>query len=248
MKLLSRPNIISGTVNFFDGDNKSLLELNQKRMPDDWIWRTRTVSYNLNSQGYRAVEFDNVDWKNSIIIFGCSFVFGIGIDDDDTCSNQLSKLTDCPVINLGMAGGSPMSAWINSTILRQANVSPKAVIYLWPDSNRTSELLKNKKIQHCGPWTNISIGLKWAVHETQGIEYLRYLIWNTSSLWNCPVVHYTLSKKLTEEIPELKNSLFSRGKIKEDNARDWNGKNAHPGPETAKLWASLIFQDIKKFL
>lgn len=57
--------------------------------------------YTVNSQGYRCPEFDAIDWENSIIFFGCSHVFGIGLLDHETVANQLSLILNCPVINLG---------------------------------------------------------------------------------------------------------------------------------------------------
>ncbi len=45
--------------------------------------------------------------KGSIILMGCSFTYGIYINDNETFSWQLSKYTKRNVYNLGLPGGSP---------------------------------------------------------------------------------------------------------------------------------------------
>lgn len=85
-------------------DTKKLYESNLKKQPKNWYYRNNNVRYTINSNGYRTYEFKDINWKNSVIIFGCSQVFGIGLDDEYTISNQLSKLIKCPVINMGMGG------------------------------------------------------------------------------------------------------------------------------------------------
>ena len=47
-------------------DTASKYQRNLESQPADWLWRTKPVHYNLNSQKYRAPEWDTVDWNNSI--------------------------------------------------------------------------------------------------------------------------------------------------------------------------------------
>ena len=50
---------------------------------------------------------DSIDVKNtkpSVILFGCSFTFGAGLNDDETFSYKLSKYTRRNVYNRGIAG------------------------------------------------------------------------------------------------------------------------------------------------
>lgn len=238
MKLL-KSNIIADKK-FYAGDSRPLYLTNLVRMPRNWIWRSKTVRYSLNSQGYRAAEWDTLDWNNSILVFGCSFTFGVGISDTDTCSSQLSTLTNKPVINLGMTGASPMAQWINSSIISYNNITPHSVIYMWPPEHRISELLPNREIINHGPWTTTDWGKFWMAHKTQGIEFLRYLVWNTSKLWNCPVLHYHIDHSACNEISELTNLSLGPN----DHARDWNGKTAHPGPLTNRYWAETFVKDL----
>ena len=82
--------------------------------PADWHYRTQDVKYVMNQNYYRAPEWDTVDWQNSIVVFGCSHVFGEGLAENETLSHHLSKLTDRPVINLGQSGTGTMFSWHNS--------------------------------------------------------------------------------------------------------------------------------------
>jgi hypothetical protein len=126
-------------------DSEELFKKNLKRMPEDWVWRNKQILYTHNSQGYRAPEWKDVDWNNSVLVFGCSFVYGVGIRREETCTKNLSDLLKMPVINLGCNGSSPLFQWVNSTILRsEYNVKPKAVIYYWPYSQRIAELRLGK--------------------------------------------------------------------------------------------------------
>lgn len=97
----------------------------------DWYYKDNSVTYTLNSFGYRTKQFDEVDWANSIVIFGCSLVVGIGVDDKHTISSFLEKEIGIPIINMGIAGGSNMMHIHNSNVLFETYPTPKAVIYSW---------------------------------------------------------------------------------------------------------------------
>lgn len=136
-------------------DSEELFLENLKTQPDDWYYRTAEVNYTLNSEGYRAPEFDTVDWENSVVIFGCSQVFGIGVDDSDTLSSQLSNLIGKPVINLGVSGSSMMFAYHNSIILKNICVKPLAVIQMWTHHDRAvyyGSDEHNAGVWNCGVW------------------------------------------------------------------------------------------------
>jgi hypothetical protein len=105
----------------------------------------------LNKHGYRTVEFDSVDWANSIVIFGCSNVYGIGVGEEDTLSSQLSKITKLPVINMGVGGSSMEYSLYNSVVLKDHYPTPKAVVQIWSSLSRTTYYTK-KNVTHHGTW------------------------------------------------------------------------------------------------
>jgi hypothetical protein len=196
--------------------------------------------YGVNSQGYRCPEFELIDWSESILMFGCSYTFGIGLEDNETIAHQLSLLVNSPVINLGMGGSSYSYQWINSTILRKNNVSPKVVIYLWPECSRQTIFYNENRYQtrSVGFWSidskpnykDLGVGLVLdPFHSKHMSSYIRD---NLDVLWTCPVLHYTFADN-SMGIPVLVDML--------DQAKD----GLHAGPITNARWAKSIARDLK---
>ena len=139
------------TNNFSGTDTEELYQENLKKQPADWCYRTNPVKYTVNSLGYRTEEFKKIDWANSIVIFGCSYVFGVGVDDKDTMPYYLSQLTGMPVVNMGVGGSSIGYSFHNSLILRDGYPTPKAVIQMWSGADRTVYYYK-KRLESFGAW------------------------------------------------------------------------------------------------
>ncbi len=120
---------IKGVWNYFSTDNYETHQKNLEKKPKDWYYRNHKVNYTLNSYGYRTNEFKDIDWKNSIVLFGCSHMFGEGVDDNDTISANLERLMGVPIINMGMSGTSIQFALHNSLMLYKKYGPPRAVLY-----------------------------------------------------------------------------------------------------------------------
>jgi hypothetical protein len=70
-------------------------------------------------------------------MFGCSFIFGIGVTDEHTVPYFLEKLSGRPVINMGIPGSSIQTSLHNSIILNDSEYPiPKAVVNMFTDLNR----------------------------------------------------------------------------------------------------------------
>jgi hypothetical protein len=224
--------------NWVGTDTEELFQQNLKLQPADWPWRNRQIVYKLNSQNYRAPEWIDVDWSNSIVMFGCSQVFGVGVDEDQTLSYYLSQLLNKPVINLGIPGGSSMALWINTEKLLKHRINPLAVIYNWPSANRTAELIDNKKNLNAGPWIlnwpQPRFGKEWVLHPTHGFEYAKYALMSVQRSWSCPQLHYCWDHDTAKflGIPRMANKL--------DYARDC----LHEGPATWKDYATKWYYEI----
>ncbi len=140
------------TLNYNCSDSKELFEQNLKIQPDDWYYRTHPVKYTLNSLGYRTKEFDDIDWKESIVMFGCSQVFGTGVTDEHTIPYFLEQLSGRPVINMGIGGSSIQTALHNSIILNDSKYpTPKAIIYAWTALSRF-QIYKENHVDFNGTW------------------------------------------------------------------------------------------------
>jgi hypothetical protein len=163
----------------FEGsDKKSTLNENLKTQPEDWYYRNHRVKYTLNSQGYRTQEFDDIDWSESVVIFGCSYIFGTGVTDEHTISYFLEKILNRPVVNMGIGGSSIQVAFHNSIIMEKKYSPPKAVIYVWTSLTRNTIYTKDDGIIHSGEWNNKELEFNYVdivTHNLLNILYIRDL-------------------------------------------------------------------------
>lgn len=222
---------------FISTDHETFYNENLLTQPNDWFYRDNPIEYKLNKFGYRTAEFDTVDWANSIVVFGCSHVFGVGLHEEDTLSGQLAKLTNTPTINMGVSGSSIEYSLYNSTILNEYYPTPKAVIHIYTSINRTTYYYKNY-IKHHASWN------------MQQDDYMSlYTVDPTHSR-----VHALMAKMINKQLWSSKTkfyeaSLFSDkfntmglDTVKfEDRARDLK----HPGRVTIKNLAIKIKDELE---
>ena len=109
------------------------------RFPDWWRYHNDQISYDFNLHGFRAPDFDTVDWENSWIILGCSHVLGIGNPVDETLGSYIQQHLNEPVINLGVAGCSN-DIIFNNFVYAMTNHKPKGVIVFWTYPSRFTHI------------------------------------------------------------------------------------------------------------
>jgi len=141
------------THKFYMGDSEELYKQNLKDKPEDWVWRDQKVEYNMNSLGYRTKEFDEHDWKESIVVFGCSCVFGVGVDNEQTLPHYISELTARNVINLGIPGGSNQRMLDLSLAMKRKYGEPYSIIMMWTCMDRLPYYTKNG-VHNIGLWSH----------------------------------------------------------------------------------------------
>ena len=139
------------TDRFADFDSPELYQMNLKKTPPDWHYRNKEVTYIMNSNGYRAPEWKDMDWQESVVIFGCSNVAGIGLAEDETIHHYLSTILNRPVIAIGAPGASINFCFYNSVILSECYPEPYAVIQLWSTLDRCTSF-SGEEIINGGPW------------------------------------------------------------------------------------------------
>mgnify|MGYP000226787182 FL=1 len=109
-----------------------LLNISNKIMKTTQIY---TPKAQLNSQRFRCAEFDEIDWKTSYAMIGCSHVFGQGNDVENTIPSILTNITNTNCVNLGANGASREHTFLNSLKVL-ANTNVKKLIVLWTYSGR----------------------------------------------------------------------------------------------------------------
>jgi hypothetical protein len=229
------------TLNFCPCDTKELFEENLKTQPADWYYRTHPVKYTLNSLGYRTKEFEDIDWKESIVIFGCSIIFGMGVTDEHTIPYFLEQLSGRPVINMGIGGSSIQNALHNSIILANSKYpTPKAVVYSFTDLCRF-HLYANNAVEHCGHWTDTSNIRKFSNLQNT-IPFNLINIKMIRNLWKNKTIYHEYSPFGQEKIintldTEICCDTFAMDKC----ARDV----AHQGPISNSLIAEKMYEKLK---
>ena len=130
------------TVKPFTGPGEEKLFNHTKTFPEiiecNWRYFTQKIEYRWNSEGFRNdFEFDDVDWKNSMAVIGCSHVFGKGVGSNETLVHYLNKETGMKAVNIGSEGASIRTVF-NNAIHLLSRYYPKAIAVLWPRVNRHS--------------------------------------------------------------------------------------------------------------
>lgn len=139
------------TAKFSSSDNYETYRENLKKQPLDWKYRKKKIYYNVNSSGYRTYEWDKIDWKNAIVILGCSCTYGVGLGEDENISYHLERLTGRQVVNLGYPAGSNKLILDNSASLLRHFEMPYAVIINWTTTDRT-RFYHEYGFENVGPW------------------------------------------------------------------------------------------------
>lgn len=132
-------------------DSPEAFEKHKKEMGPDWRYLTKEIVYNVNSSGYRTYEWDQINWEESIIMFGDSCTYGIGLAEDETIPHYLEEITGRQVVNLGFPGGSnPLILDICAAYINKFPM-PYATIINWSTTDRFRYWHKNGYMD-LGPW------------------------------------------------------------------------------------------------
>jgi hypothetical protein len=225
----------SKTCSFFSSDLENVFKKNLQSQPLDWRYRNKEINYVLNKDSFRTVEFNNVVWNESIVIFGCSQVFGVGLAEDETISFCLSKLINRPVINMGVAGSSPTFATHNAIILKKGYPTPKAVVNIWSGLNRTA-FYHPYHVQHdIVNESQDSYNYQWNKNDSNAIvnglflQHFNKIMWEGIPYYEITMFEHTAKYFKCDFIKKI------------DRARDL----IHPGHETAYLIAKKIAENLK---
>jgi len=141
MELLGHADRIDRVLNFDGGslDTPKAFHKNKKRLGPDWYYHDKEIEYQFNELGFRNKPFSQVDWKNSVVVIGCSCVMGVGNAEEDGVCGQLEQILQMPVINLGVSGSAIDWACRNSLVLHECFPHPKAIVQLWTALGRYSD-------------------------------------------------------------------------------------------------------------
>jgi hypothetical protein len=222
---------------WYDQDTKERYKNNLKSQPNDWYYRNKIITYDVNSDGYRTKEFSKVNWAKSIVIFGCSQVYGVGNAEEETISGFLEEITGIPVINLGVAGSSPTFAIHNAAIFATNYPTPKALVNIWTSPYRCPYYFKDE-VLHCGHWIKDvhKIGETWNYTTSHPFSNIMLNAMISREMWKNKCPYYELTSF------ESTSKILNCDYIKQiDYARDLG----HAGKETNKIVSNKIAENIQ---
>jgi len=178
---------------FLSQHEQEQYRVNLINQPHDWSYRNTPVTYSLNKDKYRTHEWDNIDWPNSIVILGCSHVFGEANALDETIAYHMEMISGIKVINLGVSGTSPLYSWNNSLIMNNLFPTPRAVIQLWSHHGRIMYFARDKT-KRLGPWSgsawdnqdehSANLYDLWNQDQTNAITHFKFIATAAKEFWS----------------------------------------------------------------
>jgi len=132
-------------------DDPESFKKNMYKQPQDWHYRTKEVEYLVNHSGFRTQEWNRIDWANSIVLFGCSNTFGVGLAEDETISSAIERATGRYVVNLGIPAASNQLILNLCAALSERFGTPYGVVINWTSPNRLRHY-NDHVYSDLGPW------------------------------------------------------------------------------------------------
>lgn len=111
-----------------------------KKLGHKWRFynNNQPITYRTNSDGFRHNKnLDEVDWKNTYAIVGCSYIYGQAMPEHLTVSGILTNEYNMPTVNLGSPGASNTVIHSNAIHVMK-KYRPKNVIILWSHLSRNT--------------------------------------------------------------------------------------------------------------
>ena len=219
MQLIGHHNYRSRNIRFGSADDYEKAEI----PPTDWA--KEEITYSYNRFGFRCAEFKNIQWEDSIVLLGCSCTAGIGLPEADTVGKQLEAMTGIPTVNLGVSGSAVDLACWNSIILHDHFPHPVAVVQIWTDMCRYSDIHNDKLECYYPRRTDYMANYNWDKRSAFYIKTDRQL-WNNKNTRYFECTFFNSTSRAVG-VPSV---------AKPDQA--WDGM--HPGVESNLNMAQLI--------
>lgn len=221
-------------------------------------WEGVKIIYNLNEEGYRAKDWDKIDWSQSVVMLGDSCTLGVGVQNKDTVTEQLSMKLGKPVINLGVGGSSNLFMLYNAAKVIE-HFNPWGMIIQWSTAERFPRFSKphtgNSGIRNMGSWSfdDIYYKINWVKGDNflYHDEYIkqtarqlninRFLDYVPES-WNND--HDT--ENTLPWIPENDKNDYriNQGDPTSTTGDNYARDNLHPSGVIYKKWAKIIANGI----
>lgn len=253
-------------LKFTQTDSEEKFYQNKKKFGVDWYYFDKDIEYKYNSWGYRTKEFSELS-DDYLLVIGCSFTEGIGLEYNDIWASKLGKKLNLDVFNLGIGGAGPDISSHNTILfhnfLLENKKFPKYVIYQWTFENRTSYMINDEynslnieTFSISYPKDSYSKNHKkyydWYIHSfiDNGGELIKQnnlasmLCNNIWKSMNIPVYHWTWEDDFILRNPELFNNSLIIEQI--NDKFEFKGRDlTHNGHLSQDIVVDKILEKIK---
>lgn len=217
----------------YSNDPEAQFKALSKEHQDYWN-KQPTISYKLNSYGFRSDEFFEEECRESITFLGCSNTYGSHLHKENTWSYLVANELNLKEINLGICGGSLDSAFRVYNEWQPIHKSKITCLFIPPGS-------RMETIRH-GRWNNIG---QWTLDRTDTSAETRLFIADLLSDIsqevrtdrNIAAIKYIAQETQSKLIVMNYNEVFVSFV---DKARD----GLHPGPKSNRFLADKFIQMI----
>jgi hypothetical protein len=101
----------------------------------------KTIGYDVNSDGYRSAEFDGTA---EIMSLGCSFTYGVGLEEEMIWPNILAKKINNSLVNLAQPGDSTSGQIRKAFAYFKKYGNPKMIVANFPLYRMEFPIVNNK--------------------------------------------------------------------------------------------------------
>ena len=130
-------------TNFLPEESEERFLKALETQPDNWIYRTETITYKYNNHGHRCMDINDLS-EGYILFAGCSHTEGIGLKLERTYPYLVSKHYQRSYYNLALGGTGPDVVMFNIIgFLSKVKIKPSMVIIQWPDFSRFFHINKD---------------------------------------------------------------------------------------------------------
>lgn len=207
---------------------------------DQAVEGDHSVTYCLNRDLYRTLEWDQYSLNHTVWLFGCSYAMGMGVALEHTTANHLEVGVGLPVVNFAQGGSSIRSQVDLLIMILNQGYKPQRIAVVWPDTQRW-------------PWVGCEGRMQPQYSEqlyrahTQCDQYMSRRALLDVGQWRWSVNQLTIPQAELSWSPTTRASVGRPEWVQTDTAWaypqvDKARDQRHPGVASHKLAAEMIQQ------
>lgn len=237
----------SNKSNFLPEESEEKFKLACNTQPNDWIYRTQTITYQYNQHGHRCIEIDELG-EGYILFAGCSHTEGVGLKLENTYSYLVSKTYGRSYYNLALGGAGPYIVMYNILgFLSKVKHKPALVIIQWPFFQRFYDLVRYDNDYMFKFYTGTNKDefyenmLKFDVPYKHNLLHRKIVLQNLRNYGIDLIIENCIENVEKDEDDTVKCKFVEHPPYL-DKARDL----CHAGNLTNEVWANEIIKTINK--